>query len=69
MSVDAIATEVLGEIREAGTYRRMRRLEGAQGPRMDVNGRSVLLFAGSNYLDLAHHEEVSEAAALSLIHI
>ena len=63
MSVDAIATEVLGEIREAGTYRRMRRLEGAQGPRMDVNGRSVLLFAGSNYLDLAHHEEVTEAAA------
>lgn len=63
MSVDAIATEVLNEIREGGTYRRMRRLDGAQAPRMKVDGRPVLLFAGSNYLDLAHHEEVTEAAA------
>jgi len=30
---------------------------------MHVDGESVLLFAGSNYLDLAHHEEVTEAAA------
>ena len=63
MSVDAIAAEVLGEIRRGGTYRRMRQLDGAQGPRMTVDGQSVLLFAGSNYLDLAHHEEVTEAAA------
>src|SRR5262249_56664005 len=38
-------------------------LEGAEGPRMRVDGREVLLFAGSNYLDLAHHPEVVEAAA------
>ena len=63
MSVDSIADEVLGQIRQDGTYRQMRRFEGAQGPRMCVDGESVLLFAGSNYLDLAHHEEVSEAAA------
>jgi 8-amino-7-oxononanoate synthase len=30
---------------------------------MRVDGRDVLLFAGSNYLDLAHHPEVVEAAA------
>jgi 8-amino-7-oxononanoate synthase len=30
---------------------------------MSVDGREVLLFAGSNYLDLAHHPEVVEAAA------
>jgi hypothetical protein len=30
----------------------MRVLEGAQAPRMRVDGRDVLLFAGSNYLDL-----------------
>src|SRR5512143_2912197 len=41
----------------------MRRVEGAQAPRMRVDGREVLLFAGSNYLDLAHHPEVVEAAA------
>jgi glycine C-acetyltransferase len=62
-TLDAVAEEVLGAIRSRGTHRRMRVLEGAQGPRMTVDGREVLLFAGSNYLDLAHHPEVVEAAA------
>jgi len=61
--VDAIADETLDAIRARGTWRRMRRLAGAQGPRMQVDGKSVLHFAGSNYLDLAHHPEVVEAAA------
>jgi 8-amino-7-oxononanoate synthase len=30
---------------------------------MRVDGREVLVFAGSNYLDLAHHPELVEAAA------
>jgi 8-amino-7-oxononanoate synthase len=58
-----LAAEKLGALRARGTHRRMRLLEGAQGPRMRVDGREVLLFAGSNYLDLAHHPEVVEAAA------
>jgi 8-amino-7-oxononanoate synthase len=41
----------------------MRVLDGAQAPSMEVDGRRVLLFAGSNYLDLARHPEVTEAAA------
>ena len=61
--LDQIANSVLGSIRESGTYRRMRVLDGLQGPRMIVDGREVLLFAGSNYLDLARHPEVVEAAA------
>jgi glycine C-acetyltransferase len=61
--VDAIADEVLEAIRERGTYRRMRVLDGAQAARMRVDGREVLLFAGSNYLDLAQHPEVTAAAA------
>ena len=63
MGVDAVADEILGAIRARGTYRRMRVLDGAQAPRMRVDGRDVLLFAGSNYLDLAHHPEVVEASA------
>ena len=61
-ALDRIADEVLGGIRERGTYRRMRVLDGPQGPRMRVDGRDVLHFAGSNYLDLACHPEVVEAA-------
>jgi len=60
--LDQIAESILGNIRESGTHRRMRVLDGLQGPRMIVDGREVLLFAGSNYLDLARHPEVIEAA-------
>ncbi len=41
----------------------MREMRGPQGPRMVVDGREVVHFAGSNYLDLAHHPEVVAAAA------
>jgi glycine C-acetyltransferase len=63
VGVDAIADEVLEAIRERGTYRRMRVLDGTQASRMRVDGREVLLFAGSNYLDLAQHPEVTAASA------
>jgi len=62
MRADEVADESLSAIRARGTHRRMRVLEGAQAPRMRVDGRDVLLFAGSNYLDLARHDEVVEAA-------
>jgi glycine C-acetyltransferase len=61
--LEGLAAERLGAIRARGTHRRMRVLAGAQAPRMCVDGREVLLFAGSNYLDLACHPEVAEASA------
>lgn len=63
MNLSALAEQTLQEIRAGGTYRHMRVLDGLQAPRMQVEGREVLLFAGSNYLDLAAHPEVVEAAA------
>ncbi len=60
-ALDAVAEEQLAAIRARGTYRRLRVLDGAQSPRMTLDGREVLVFAGSNYLDLAHHPEVVEA--------
>jgi len=63
MSVEFRASAVLDGLRERGTHREMRVLAGAQSTRMSIDGREVLLFAGSNYLDLAHHPEVVAAAA------
>ena len=62
MSVETRANNRLGALRERGAHRQMRVMAGAQSTRMAVDGREVLLFAGSNYLDLAHHPEVVEAA-------
>jgi len=63
VGIREIAAESLDGLRARGIHRRMRLLDGVQGPRMRVDGREVLVFAGSNYLDLAHHPEVVEAAA------
>jgi glycine C-acetyltransferase len=62
VSIAEFAAGTLEVLRARGTYRKMRVLDGAQAPRMRVDGREVLLFAGSNYLDLAHHPEVVEAS-------
>src|SRR5256884_5385574 len=55
--------EQLEEIRDLGLYRRMRLISGPQGPRVLLDGRPVLLLCPNNYLGLADHPRVREAAA------
>ncbi len=55
--------ERLDELRERGLYRRLRLIEGAQGPTVTLDGRPVLLLCSNNYLGLADRAEVREAAA------
>src|SRR5437762_12324959 len=55
--------EQLEEIKDLGLYRRMRMISGPQGPRVLLDGRPVLLLCSNNYLGLADHPRVREAAA------
>jgi 8-amino-7-oxononanoate synthase len=55
--------ERLEEIRDKGLYRRMRCVSGPQGPRVLLDGKPVLLLCSNNYLGLADHPRVREAAA------
>ena len=55
--------ERLEELRESGLYRRLRLIEGPQGPRVTLDGREVLLLCSNNYLGLADEPRVREAAA------
>jgi len=55
--------ERLEELRDRGLYRRLRLVEGRQGPRVLLDGRPVLLLCSNNYLGLADHPEVRRAAA------
>ena len=54
---------LLEEIRDRGLMRRMRMISGPQGPRVLLDGRPVLLLCSNNYLGLADHPRVREAAA------
>jgi 8-amino-7-oxononanoate synthase len=53
----------LAEISNLGLYRRMRCVSGPQGPRVLLDGKPVLLLCSNNYLGLADHPRVREAAA------
>src|SRR4051812_21953427 len=53
----------LEELRDKGLYRRMRLISGPQGPRVVLDGKPVLLLCSNNYLGLADHPRVREAAA------
>ena len=55
--------ERLDEIRDRGLYRKLRLISGPQGPRVLLDGRPVLLLCSNNYLGLADHPRVREAAA------
>jgi len=55
--------ERLDELRQLGLYRRLRMISGPQGPRVVLDGEPVLLLCSNNYLGLADHPRVREAAA------
>ena len=56
-------SERLAELESSGLRRRLRLIEGAQGPRVLLDGRPVLLLCSNNYLGLADHPRLREAAA------
>jgi glycine C-acetyltransferase/8-amino-7-oxononanoate synthase len=58
---DVAAT--LDELRHAGLYRQLRVIESAQGPRVQLDGREVLLLCSNDYLGLAGHPVLRRAAA------
>ena len=60
---DALARERLAGLERDHLRRFLRRFDGAQGPRMTVDGRDVVVLASSNYLGLAAHPRVIEGAA------
>lgn len=53
----------LQELRDRGLHRRTRLVSGPQGPHVVVDGRPALLLCSNNYLGLADHPRVREAAA------
>ncbi len=55
--------ERLAEIERLGLERRLRIVSGPQGPRVVLDGEPVLLLCSNNYLGLADHPKVREAAA------
>ncbi|HEY6636240.1 MAG TPA: 8-amino-7-oxononanoate synthase [Solirubrobacterales bacterium] len=56
-------SERLAELEAGGLRRRLRVVEGPQGPEVVLDGRLVLMLCSNNYLGLADHPRLRRAAA------
>ncbi len=65
MNAAAIEAE-LRAIQAASLYRTLRRVENDQGPVLRLDGREVVNFSSNNYLGLANHPALGEAAKAAI---
>jgi 8-amino-7-oxononanoate synthase len=65
MTADPIQDE-LQAIKHASLYRRLRRVENEQGPTLVIDGREVINFSSNNYLGIANHPALAEAAKAAI---
>jgi glycine C-acetyltransferase len=61
-TLEAYLDRQLNALKEQGVYRQLPIVSGAQGPGAIVNGKEVINLASNNYLGLATHPKLKEAA-------
>src|SRR5262245_39457577 len=64
---DHLASQ-MAELRKAGTYKEELVLQSAQGPRVKVGGREVVMLTSNNYLGFANHPRIKEAQKKAVDH-
>src|SRR5262245_42413674 len=56
----------LDDLQGRGLFKRERQLQGPQGASITVNGKEVINFCANNYLGLANHPAIVQAAHAGL---
>ncbi|MBI3752795.1 MAG: 8-amino-7-oxononanoate synthase [Deltaproteobacteria bacterium] len=63
--LDFIDEDLTG-LKKSGLFRRLSLIEGPQEPRVKINGEDVILLCSNNYLGLANHPKIKEAAVRAI---
>ena len=67
-TLDDVLSARLAELDAAHLRRRMRTLDSAQGPKVSMGGQPLLNFSSNDYLGLAWHPKLINAARTALEH-
>jgi 8-amino-7-oxononanoate synthase len=59
---DSQLREALTTLRQEGLYRELKQVDSPQQPRIQIRGEPLLNFSSNDYLGLANHPELKEAA-------
>lgn len=62
MNLDQEIESRLADLHTGGLLRELRRVDSAQGPRIVIGGKTLLNFSSNDYLGLANHPVLKEAA-------
>jgi 8-amino-7-oxononanoate synthase len=57
----------LQQVRAQSLYRELRQVDSPQGPRVEIEHRRLLNFSSNDYLGLANHSDLKEAATQSIV--
>ncbi len=60
--------EELQELKEKGLYKNIKTIESPQGAWVQIKGKKVLNFCSNNYLGLANHPRINQAAKEAIDH-
>ncbi len=66
MSLDATVIHDLDALREQTLFRELRRVDSPQSARIQIDGREYLNFSSNDYLGLANHPALKEAAVRAI---
>src|SRR5690625_5798467 len=66
-ALDQFLNENIADLKEKGLYNEIETVHGANGPKINIDGKKLINLSSNNYLGLATDERLKEAAKQAVV--